>query len=129
MDRLWCNFRLLWVWFLKIKQVTRMNYSKDSMIQTCNFMKKRLHHRWFPVISAKFWRTPISTSICDRLLLKIYPSLLFWFLEEISKVAFCRRSTKSAHPQVSFQQSCWSLAWNFIKLKWISQSDFADSKQ
>ena len=98
----------------KIKQVTQVNYNKDSMIQAWNFIKQT------PVFNAKFWGTPISKSICNRLLLKIYLSLLFWFLEEISEVAFCQRSV-SAHPEVSFQYSGWSLAWNSIKLKTASQ--------
>ena len=114
-------------WFLKLKQVTQVNYNNDPMIQACNFITKRFHHSWFPVINAKFWRTPISKSICDRLLLEIYLLLLFWFLEEISEVPFCWRSTKSMHPEVSFQYSCCSLAWNFVKLKtasWIFLNEF-----
>ena len=42
---------LFWVWFLKWKQGTRVNYNKDSIIQVCNFIKKRLQHRCFPVIN------------------------------------------------------------------------------
>ena len=113
--------------FLKLKYVTRVNFNKDSMIQACKFIKKRLHRRFFPVINAKYLRAPISKSICDRLLLNIYPVLRFWFLEEISKEAFCWRSTIRAHPEVSFQLNCWPLAWNFIKLKtasWIFFNEF-----
>ena len=36
-----------------------------------NFIKKRLQHRSFPVKFAKFLRTPILKSICERLLLHI----------------------------------------------------------
>ena len=97
------QFQIALGWFLKLKQVTQVNHNKNLMIQACNFIKKRLHHRWFPVINAKFWRTPVSKSICNQLLLKIYPLLLFWFLEEISEVAFCQRSAKSVHSKVSFQ--------------------------
>ena len=86
------QFQIALGWFLKLKQVTQVNHNKNLMIQACNFIKKRLHHRWFPVINAKFWRTPVSKSICNQLFLKIYPLLLFWFLEEISEVAFCQCS-------------------------------------
>ena len=93
------------------------------MIQTCNFIKKSLHHRYFPVTNVKFWRILILKNICDWFLLKIY-LLLLWFFEKISEVAFCRHSTKSTHPKVCFQQSCWSLTWNFINLKTASQIFF-----
>ena len=36
-----------------------------------NFIKKRLQHRYFPVKFAKFLRTPILKSICERLLLHL----------------------------------------------------------
>ena len=39
--------------------------------QTCNFVKKRLQHRYFPVKFAKFLRTPILKNICERLLLNL----------------------------------------------------------
>ena len=37
--------------------------------QTCNFIKKRLHHRYFPVRFAQSLRTPVLKNICSRLLL------------------------------------------------------------
>ena len=39
--------------------------------QTCNFIKNRLQHRYFPVNIAKFLRTSILENICERLLLYI----------------------------------------------------------
>ena len=39
---------------------------------------------------AKFLKTPILKNIWERLLLKIYPVLLFRFLEDNSEVAVCR---------------------------------------
>ena len=36
--------------------------------QTCNFIKKRLEHKHFPVNNAQFLRTPILKNICKRLL-------------------------------------------------------------
>ena len=64
--KLWCSFRLFWVWLLK-------------------FIKKRLQHRCFFVINTKFLKTPILKNICEWLLSKIYPVILFWFLEDISE--------------------------------------------
>ena len=85
---------LFWVWFLNWKQVTRADHNKDSIIQACNFIKRDPQHMWFPAINAKFLRTLILKNIYERLLLKIYPVLMFWFLEDISEVAVCRCSTK-----------------------------------
>ena len=41
-----------------------------------------------------YYTLPILKDICERLLLKIYPALLFRFLEDISEVAVRRHSTK-----------------------------------
>ena len=40
-----------------------------TKLQTCYFMKRRLHHRYFPMDIAKFLRTPILKNIWERLLL------------------------------------------------------------
>ena len=37
-------------------------------LRACNFIKKRLQHRCFPVKFAKFLRIPILKNICKRLL-------------------------------------------------------------
>ena len=46
-------------------------FNKAGGLQVCNFIKKRLQHRCFPVIIAKFLRIPILKNICERLLLFI----------------------------------------------------------
>ena len=46
-------------------------FNKVTGLQTCNFIKKRLQHRCFPVNIAKFLRTPVLKNICERLLLQI----------------------------------------------------------
>ena len=45
--------------------------NKAADLQVCNFIKKRLQHRYFPAIIAKFLRIPILKNICERLLLFI----------------------------------------------------------
>ena len=45
--------------------------------QTCNFIKKRLQHRCFPMKLAKFLRTPILKNICKRLFLQKPSSPLY----------------------------------------------------
>ena len=69
-------------------------FNKVAGLKGCNFFKKRLQQRCFSVIDAKFLRTPILKDICKRLLLKIYPVLLFWFLEDILEVAVSQLSAK-----------------------------------
>ena len=44
-----------------------------SLLQACNFIKKRLQHWCFPVKFAKFLRTSILNKICERLLLFVSP--------------------------------------------------------
>ena len=85
-----------------------MNYNKDSIIQSCNFIKKRLHHRCFPVIRntyfEKYLRPAASENLSDAAILIF--RRYFW--------SSCR---SGFYAGVTFQSSCWPLAWNFIKLK------------
>ena len=56
---------------LKVTQNSQVN-TLLIKLQTggaCNFIKKRLQHRSFPVKFAKLLRTPILNNICERLLL------------------------------------------------------------
>ena len=46
-------------------------FNKAAALQVCNFIKKRLQYRCFPVIIAKFLRVPILKNIRERLLLFI----------------------------------------------------------
>ena len=44
-------------------------FNKVKGLPACNFIKKRLQDRCFPVNTAKFLRTPILKNICEWLLL------------------------------------------------------------
>ena len=46
-------------------------FNKVAGLQTCNFIKKRLKYRCFPVNFAKYLGTPISKNIYKRLLLHL----------------------------------------------------------
>ena len=50
-------------------QTEACHFTKSNPLLTCNFIRKRLQHRRFPVNFAKFLKTPILKSICERLLL------------------------------------------------------------
>ena len=54
-----------------IKKAVLKNFAKftGKQLKACNFIKKRLQHRCFPVNIAKFLRTPILKNICKPLLL------------------------------------------------------------
>ena len=43
-------------------------FDKVVGLQACNFIKKKIQHKSFSVKLAKFLRTPIFKSICERLL-------------------------------------------------------------
>ena len=44
-------------------------FNKAVRLQSCSFLKKRLQHRRFPKIVAKFLRAATLKNICERLLL------------------------------------------------------------
>ena len=56
--------------FHRKKPVLESLFNKAASLQACNFIKKRLQCRGFPVKIAKFLRTPILKNICELLLLK-----------------------------------------------------------
>ena len=57
-------------------------FNKVADLQTCNFIKKRLQHRRFPVNIAKFLRTPLSKNICKRLPLNIITKLVSNYISD-----------------------------------------------
>ena len=63
--------------FLRILQCSHestclgVSFNKAAGLKTSNFIKKRLQHRCFPVSIAKFLRTTVLKSSCERLLLKL----------------------------------------------------------
>ena len=44
-------------------------FNKVEALRPITLLKKRLHHRYFPVNITKFLRTPILKNICEKLLL------------------------------------------------------------
>ena len=115
--KLWCNFRLFWLWFLTLKQQDKwVNSNKDLKIQACNFIQKRFQHRCFPVTNPKFLRIPILKNICEWLPLKIYLVLLICFLEVFQSAFFTGHlmAFKLLIPHIpiskqvcSLNQYCW----------------------
>ena len=53
------------------KHLCQSLFNKVAGLQTCNFIKKRLQYRCFPVNFATFLRTPILKNIYERLLLHL----------------------------------------------------------
>ena len=49
------------------------NFTKFKGKQACDFIKKRLWHRYFPVNFAKFLRTSFLQNTSERLLLNVIP--------------------------------------------------------
>ena len=48
-------------------------FNNVAGLQACNFIKKILQNRCFPMKFAKFLRTPILKNICERLPLFVSP--------------------------------------------------------
>ena len=66
--------------FLKMSQISQENtyagssfspFNKAAVMRACNFSKKRLQHRCFPMIFASGFRIYILKNICERLLLNL----------------------------------------------------------
>ena len=68
-------------------------------LRVCNFIKKKLQHRCFPVKFAKFLWTAILKNVCERLLLHIlFFAAQFWYVNwsQIKTFFFqLRRSKKN----------------------------------
>ena len=68
-----CSIKKL---FIKLSQYSQGNncvrvlFFNKRGIQACNFIKKRLQHRCFPVNIETILRTPTLKNICERLLLE-----------------------------------------------------------
>ena len=73
--RRWCCIRKL---FLKILQYTQETpvlesiFKKGADLYTCNFIKKRPQHRYFPVNIANCLILPILENICKRVLCNFF---------------------------------------------------------
>ena len=85
----------------------RVFLNKVAVLQACNFVKKRLQHRCFPVDIAKFLRTPILKNISERLLfINIYYNKIHDF-EKFCKYAtstFIVNNKKTYHETATLSQ-------------------------
>ena len=62
----WCSQK---AWkFHRKTPVLESIFNKVAGLWACNFIKKKLQHRCFPMKFAKLLRTPILKNICERLL-------------------------------------------------------------
>ena len=61
LDDCFCLYAMLGIIF---KFYLKIQKQPNKTPQACNFIKKRLKHRCFPVNMAKFSRTPILKNIC-----------------------------------------------------------------
>ena len=68
----------------------KVPFNKVAVLRACNFSKKRLQHRCFPIKFAEVLRTYILKNICERLLLNL-----------------CKYPT-------SFCQFCSSAIWKYV---------------
>ena len=90
-------------------------------LQACNFIKKRLQYRSFPVNFAKLLRTSILKNICQRLLLNADSSLS------------CHKGTKYSRMDQNFtnflEYFVSNIAiWKFILwYKWLHQNHKLDN--
>ena len=85
-------------------------FNEITGLQACNFIKKRLQHRCFPMKFAKFSRTLILKNMCERLLLYFLISIpvlsniflyhrlyIIWFFEAYCLLGNVDRQLKSCY--------------------------------
>ena len=71
-------------------------------LKPCNFVKKRLQHKYFPVNIAKFLRAPILKNICELL-----PQHLFLIKTRDAFASAKLFIKKALIGQVLFKKNCW----------------------
>ena len=69
-------------------------FNKVAGPQACNFIRKRLQHRCFPVKFAIFFRTAILKNVCERLLLLVVVCSSMLLQNWIIKQPVCFKSQK-----------------------------------
>ena len=86
-----CSFNSLQMKWLSIKKIFEgelkcwsVFFNENASIQSCNFIKRRLQHRCFPMNIATFFRTPVLKKICEQLF-KHFPT---WINNIASKKTF-----------------------------------------
>ena len=89
-------------------------------LKTCNFIKRRLQHRCFPVKFAKILRTPILENICERLLL--IAEMFRKFSGKQPSEPFLRLTLQLCPKKYSIMMIFLRILWNFLGhfLKWTS---------
>ena len=109
----------------------RVSFLKRAL-KACNFIKKRLWHRCFPVNFAKFLRTPFSQNTSGRLLLFIIKDYHFHqkLLSSNSQLTF-KHKILSMHMRKIWWRLCfqdvydyilYTVVWFYVKNRWSSRA-------
>ena len=116
--------------FLKIWQCSQKNtcfgafFNKYPGLKACNFIKKRLQHRCFPVKFAKLLRTPFFTEHIRWLLLEIYNELSLYCIWERWMVLFLGTYWLSSACFILLHVFCFFLFLSFFSYFFV---DFTTS--
>ena len=107
-------------------------FDEVASLQACNFIKKRLQHRFFLVKFAKLLRTPILKSVCKRRLLEL--DLYNCWSQEISLIVCDEISTGLFFPPVniclliSYLEYHCIACFNCLKMSWIFRPKYREIK-
>ena len=93
----WC-FPGYYTNFLKLQK------QPPEVKNTCNFIKKRLQHRCFPVNIANLFRIPILKNICEWLLLKQLPILKNTSEQLLLTLLLNSKNLLTSYEQLSYYQ-------------------------
>ena len=98
-------------WRCSVKKNVNLFLVFKKLFLACNFIKKRLQHRCFPVKFAKFLRALILQNICKWLLLYLHCSYLLSFIYSVLFNILLGKHVSEAVPLISYTEN---LYWNFF---------------
>ena len=77
-------------------------FNRDAGLKPCNFIKKRLQHRFFSMNIAKILRTAILKNLYEQLLLNIIVKLIASISTGIQRLKWDSASYRNVNAQKSF---------------------------
>ena len=99
-------------------------FNKYAGLKACNFIKKRLQHRFFPVKFAKFLRTPFLTEHVRWLLLEISHELSLYCIWEQWMVSFRGTYWLCSVYFILLHVFCFFLFLSFLLIFFVDSTTF-----
>ena len=97
-----------------------VHFNENASLQSCDFIKKGLQHRWCSVNIAKFLRTPVLKNICERLF-KRFPTWINYITSNIWSGHFLKKKKKKKHSKTRLdEKTCLFMMLLIVSFSCIS---------